>query len=148
MIVVMTSCAPVRALSHPASPPHTAPAMHARDKRDNEVQHQRQLPGEPDVAGSHRAENELPLGADVEQAGPKREADREADENQRRRVVQRFRQRTEVVPDVAVTKRVRVEDRALEQRDVRSRHRVPGGGEHVAGRCREVPRGVAGRLIR
>ena len=47
MIVVMTSCAPVLALSQPTMPPQSAPPSDAGEHRDDEVDDRRQGQAKP-----------------------------------------------------------------------------------------------------
>ena len=83
MIVVITSWAPVRAFSTPAMPPQIAPPIMPARIAATQVDAGRQVPGEADVAGRQRPDDELALGADVEQAGPEGQRHAEAGADQR-----------------------------------------------------------------
>ena len=97
MIVVITSCAPGRRLQ---------PAGDRRPQRAGDrAGEQRQRQVDVDRAGRsnekptddrrHAAEDQLALGADVEQAGAEAEREAEAGERQRRRRGQRLRDRVD-----------------------------------------------------
>ena len=88
-----------------------------------------------------RTGDDLALAADVEQAGPERQAHRQAAEDQRGRVGQGLGDRAEVSGQGALGRRGRVEDRALEQRDVA----VPDGLEAVAEGVPRILEEVVGR---
>ena len=143
MIVTMTSCAPVRALSTPAMPAHSAPPSAGAEDAEQQVQPERQVEREPDEAGEDATEDDLALGADVEQPGAEPDAQAEAGEDQRRRDGERLGQR----PDRARERLgPRVVDRPREQGRVRLGHRRPRGGDQVAGPREEVaPRSPAPR---
>ena len=61
-----------------------AAADHPAEHGDQQVEHRRQVQGEPDVRGQDRARDRLALGADVEQAGPEGQPDAEPGADQRR----------------------------------------------------------------
>ena len=84
MIVVITSCAPVRAFRMPGMAPHRAPPRHAARIATSEVQAGRKVHREADVAGEDGAEHQLPLGTDVEQPGTEGEGHAESGADQRR----------------------------------------------------------------
>ena len=98
---MITSCAPVRALSRPTTPPQSAPPMIPAMTATIRWMHDRQVPVEADEAGEGRAQDDLALGADVEQAGPEGQADREPGQDQRSRVGERLRERVEDAGDRA-----------------------------------------------
>ena len=132
MIVVITSLVPATAFSRPAMPAHTATEHDAREPRHDHVQ-QRGHPVErgADPDGEDRADDELALAADVEQAAAERERHRQAGEDQRRRDDQRLLevQRRE---DAVVLRQPRedpVEAGALEDRRV-GLDRVVAGDQH------------------
>ena len=76
MIVTITSWAPVRALSTPGMPPHSAAAERPRRDDDRDEQRAGDV-GQPaegaDPRGRGGAHEQLALHADVEQAGPEGE---------------------------------------------------------------------------
>ena len=78
MIVVITSWAPVRALSKPMIPPHTAAGDDAGEQRQRDLHDARTVHAEPDVHRGHAAGEHLAGGADVEQAGAEADARRRA----------------------------------------------------------------------
>ena len=99
MIVVTTSCAPVHAFRAPGMKPQTAPAsMPGQERRGMAIERRRGRQGRaPTPAAPRRAEQELALGADVEEAGLEADADGQAAEDERRRpgrCVLRMRRRT------------------------------------------------------
>ena len=85
MIVLITSCAPVVALSNPAMPAQTAPAAQAATIASRMW---RKLGMSANDEPTHTAaigpDDVLAVAADVEQARPERERHREASEDQRR----------------------------------------------------------------
>ena len=112
-------------------PAHSAPAAHAGDHREHDVQQRRRaVERRADVDGGERADEVLALAADVEQAGAERERDGEAGEDQRRRQDQRLLQvQRRERPVVAGHPREQpVEAGALEDRLV-GVDRVGAGGE-------------------
>ena len=136
MIVVMTSWAPVRAFSTPAMPPHSAPPSRPATERGQQVDARGQVPGEADVAGRQRPEDQLALGADVEQARPERERDAEAGADQRRRAHQRGGERMARPHGAGDQRPVGLADGLA-----RLREEVPGVGEEVRQRLDD---GLAG----
>ena len=91
MIVVTTSWAPETAFRKPGMKPHAAPKIMPGDQRDGDRDDDGGLSAQLD-ADDDRAEGahqELALDADVEQAGLEAEADGQAAEQQRHRVVER-----------------------------------------------------------
>ena len=79
-------------------------AQQPGDQGDQQVQAGRQVPGEADVAGADRADDQLALGTDVEQAGAERQGHAEARADQRRRTVERRGDRV-ARPDGALDER-------------------------------------------
>ena len=91
MIVLITSCAPKRALSTPATPPHAAPAAAARERgRAGAAARRQERQRDADQRRGEAAEIELALDADVEQPGAEPERHREPGEDQRRGAEQRL----------------------------------------------------------
>ena len=90
MIVVTTSWAPEVALRKPGMKPHTAPnSIPAASASGIATSAGLSRSCDADDDRAERAHQELALGADVEQAGLEREADRQAAEEQRHRVDER-----------------------------------------------------------
>ncbi len=92
---------------------------------------------EPDPAAERRAEEHLPLAADVEEAGAEGQADAESGRDERRREGERLGERPDALREVGPAE---VVDRALEERGVCTGDGVPDRGEHVAGAGEEVGR--------
>ena len=112
-------------------PAHDGAAREPADQADDGVHHERQADREAQVGRHDRAADPLAGGADVEQAGPERQRDRETGQDQRRGLERRLRERVENRPDRAAVERradrVRVKDRALEHRGVGRGDGLPGG---------------------
>ena len=90
MIVVTTSWAPETAFRKPGMKPHAAPKIIPAISETGIAMMRRALPQlDADDDRAQRAHQELALDADVEQAGLEAEADRQAAEEQRHRVVER-----------------------------------------------------------
>ena len=84
MIVVTTSCAPVHAFSAPGMKPHAAPKR-APAPMATGIAIQRRRSGDrgADRGRPEGAQEELALGADVEEPGLEAEPDRHAAEDER-----------------------------------------------------------------
>ena len=136
-------------------PADRRPAGEAAQHADDHVDHRRQADAVAEVGGHDRAADELALPADVEQARLVRQGDREPGQDQRRGLHARLGQRVEHRGQVAVVDGradrglaeqrrdgVRVEDRALEQLDVRAYRGGPGQIEGVARGGEQVAPGV------
>ena len=95
MIVTMTSCAPVRALSTPAMPAHSAPPSAAPMTQSSRCSAEGQVEREPDEPGEDATEDDLALGTDVEQPGAEPDAQAETGEDQGRRDGERLGQRAD-----------------------------------------------------
>ena len=80
MIVMITSCAPKRALSTPGIAADDPAAERGRDDAQRQRDQRRQPGGQhhADQRGGESARGELTLGADVEQAGAQARARRRA----------------------------------------------------------------------
>src|SRR6266545_1129478 len=112
------------------------PAREPGQQRQRQVhEHRQAMDREAHVPGHQPAGDHLPLGADVEQPRPEPEGDPEAREHQRRGRHDRLGQRAAAA------------DRAGEQRPVRRRDGVPGGGQRVAGGGEEVAPGRQHALV-
>src|SRR5205807_4133495 len=74
----------------------------AREDRDDHVQPGGQMPAEADQTGADRAEDDLALATDVEQAGAERERDAKAGADQRGGRGDRGGDRAEDARDAAV----------------------------------------------
>ena len=91
MIVEITSCAPVVAFRKPAIPAQAAPASVARRPRAGRAAGSAMLDEvDADPVRDDEADEVLALAADVEHAAAEREGDREAGEDQRRRLQERL----------------------------------------------------------
>src|SRR6266508_2702651 len=139
-------------LEPPRYEPVQGAAGGARHHRDDQVQHRWQVDAEADQPGGDRTEHGLTFAADVEHAGPERQGDRQAGEDQRRRVGQRLRDRVEHprprhLARGGFAQRGEVDDRALEQRRVRPTHRVADRGERVGRAGEEVSEGAQHILV-
>ena len=88
MIVTTTSCAPRHALSAPGMKPHSGPAEATGEDRQRERERERQPERSADDRGAEGPDEELPVGADVEQARTEPERDGQAGEDQGRRGIQ------------------------------------------------------------
>ena len=141
--VVMTSCAPVRALRKPGMNPYAAPAMvppniadHQGEERWQGSRHERRR--DP---GAQAADEELALDAEVEQAGVERDREAQAGEDERRRADQGLGDGSKGGRDVVGVAALdrgddatRVADRAGEHRRVAVEH----ASERAADRCERI----------
>ena len=78
MIVTMTSCAPVRALSSAGDAAPERAADEAAEEGDEHVDAPRQVEAEAEPAGDGCRDEHLAAATDVEHADAEREADAEA----------------------------------------------------------------------
>src|SRR5690606_34275433 len=107
------------------------------EHRHHDVHDRRQVDRETDVACQDRAEDQLALRTDVEQAGAERQRHREPGGDQRGRVGQRVGERAQRPADGVF---VEIDDRAGEHRRVGLARRGPHGRERVARPGEEVAR--------
>ncbi len=112
-MVVMTSCAPVAALSQPAIDAHRRPGDQrpAISASGRWMTDGRPVNDEADEHRGHAAEQQLALGADVEQAGPEAEREAEPGKDERRRRGQRLRDGAERAERAVEQGRRRAPDR-------------------------------------
>src|ERR1017187_2066254 len=124
MIVTITSCAPVRALSSPTTQPTAAPPTKPPSTQTTTCTTTGMLTLSPrEVAGraaGGRPAADLALAADVEHSRLVRERAREPGQDERRGLDAGLRERVEDRAEVAVVNR-RAERRLLEQRRDRVR---------------------------
>ena len=118
----------------PQSAPPARPAMTAtmQVQRDRDAAERRR---EPDVRRRRRRHEHLAAATDVEQADAEAQRDTEAGRDERCREAQRLGERLDAVGEPRAAE---VVDRALEQRGVRARDRLPDRAEKVAGASEEV----------
>ena len=126
MIVVTTSCAPVRTFRIPGTAAHTIPPTIAAIRvADNRSGAREEAEGDLGPCGHHHREDVLPFDADVEQ--PALEADRDGE----RREDQGGGDRKHVADPVDRTQR-RLEDRRVHARPGSHRRRGSGGNPQAA----------------
>ena len=145
---MMTSCAPVCALSHPAMPPQIAPPTSPAIIATSRCSSTGRCHVNPTQPGADGARDELPLAADVEQPGP----ERQPRPTGRRRISGAALNRvSEIGPRIGTllspVNEPKSQHRALEQREVGARHRLPGRGERVPRVGEEVAHRRARRLV-
>ena len=91
--VLRISFTPSRALRTPGTKPQAAPARKPTIRVDgsrSQPGQARKIEGKP--RAHHRAQDDLPFGADVDHAGAERDADAQAHQQQRRRLHERLRE--------------------------------------------------------
>ena len=141
--VVITSCAPVRALRKPGTNPYAPPAMVPPSTATTRARSGGRCPATSVavIDGAQAADEELPVHAEVEQAGAERHREAQAGEDERRGADQGFGDGSEGCRDVVGVTALdrgddatRVADRPGEHRAVAVEH----ADERAADRCERI----------